>query len=193
MYIKHPRQLAAAVHTAINALLKKRNLTGGGPSLASRSPLRRLPLKPRWRPKKQSKFTVSDQRSLSSRTPGSKSDVAFGNFDAADKKRHPWKLLGLASVTTSSAGSAYSARSLPKLQRLAKRSAEPTGPVTLKKSLCLPMLGPYTAFAAAFVLLARTGHSGIQNRRTWNIPAKGFLLHGHIDFFTGSGHLVSKN
>src|ERR1700680_2835892 len=76
MYIKHPRQLAATAHPAINALLRKRHLTGGGPSLASRSPLRRLPLKPRWRPKKQSKFTVSDQSSLSSRTPGSRSSVA---------------------------------------------------------------------------------------------------------------------
>ena len=115
MYTKHPRQLAATAHTAINALRRKRHLTGGGPSLASRSPLRRLPLKPRWRPKKQSKFTVSDQRLLSSRTPGSKSDVDFDNFDAADEKRHPWKLLGPASVTTSSGGSAYGASSMPQL------------------------------------------------------------------------------
>src|SRR5208282_3003965 len=113
MYTEHPRQLAATAHTAINALLRKPHLTGGGPSLASKSRPRRLPLKPRWRPKKQSKFTVSDQRSLSSRTPGSKSDVDFGNFDAADKKRHRWKLLGPASVTTSSGGSAYAANSMP--------------------------------------------------------------------------------
>ena len=58
-------------------------------------------------------FTANDHRSLSSRTPGSKSDVDFGNFDAGDKKRHPWKLLGLASVTTSSGGSAYGANSMP--------------------------------------------------------------------------------
>jgi hypothetical protein len=45
--------------------------------------------------------------------PGSKSDVDSVNFDAEDKRRHRWKLLGLALVTTSSGGSAYAANSMP--------------------------------------------------------------------------------
>ena len=47
---------------------------------------RRLLSKPRWRPKRQKQFTANDRRSRSSRTPGSKSDVDSGNFDAGDKR-----------------------------------------------------------------------------------------------------------
>src|SRR5450631_2710807 len=107
------KQHAVAVHCVINAALRRRAPNGEGPSLAAKI-LRQPGLsKPRWRPKRQKQSTANDRRSLSSRTPGSKSDVDFGNFDAEDKKRHPWKLLGLASVTTSSGGSAYAANSMP--------------------------------------------------------------------------------
>src|SRR5271156_1135054 len=113
MSTKHPRQLAVAVHTVINALPGKHHPTGAGPSLAWRNRLIRLLSKLRWKPKQQRKSTANDHKSPSSRTPGSRSVVGSGNFDAEGKTRHLWKLLGPASATTLSAGSAYGERSPP--------------------------------------------------------------------------------
>src|SRR5580704_13458529 len=113
MYTEHPKQHAVAVHCVISVVPRRRYPNGCAPSLAARIRLRRLLSKPRWRPKRQKQSTAKGRRSLSSRTPGSKSDVDSGNFDAGDKRRRRWKLSGLALVTTSSAGSAYDASSTP--------------------------------------------------------------------------------
>src|ERR1700752_1505446 len=113
MYIEHPKQHAVPVPCVTSAVPRRRNLIGCGPSLAAWILLRRLLLKPRWRPQRQKQSIANDRRSRSSRTPGSKNDVRSVNFDAEDKRRHLWKLPGLALVTTSSAGSAYDASSTP--------------------------------------------------------------------------------
>lgn len=115
MYTEHPKQHAVAVHCVISVVPRTRDPNGCAPLLAARILLRRLLSKLRWRPKRQKQSTANDRRSLSSRTPGSKSDVNSGNFDAGDEKRRQWKLPGLALVTTSSAGSAYDASSIPQL------------------------------------------------------------------------------
>jgi hypothetical protein len=121
-YTEHPKQHAVAVHCGISAVPRRRDPHGCAPSLAARI-LRRRPLsKPRWKPKRQKQSTANDRRSLSFRTPGSKSDVGSGNFDAGGKRRRRWKLPGLALVTTSSGRSAYDASSMPQQQLLLKRT-----------------------------------------------------------------------
>ena len=54
---------------------------------------------PRWKPRRQNKFIVNDHRSLSSRTPASKSDVDSANFGAGEEARYRWRLSGLVSAT----------------------------------------------------------------------------------------------
>jgi hypothetical protein len=114
---KRRQRLVARANTEISVLPRNRDRSGGGSSRASSSLPRRRPSRLRWKPKRQSKFTANDRRSLSSRMPGSKSDVDSDNFDAGDKRRHRWRLPGLASVTTSSGGSAYGAGSMPQPPR----------------------------------------------------------------------------
>ena len=110
---KAPAAACCSCVYVTNVLPRNRDPNGGGSSRASSNPPRRSTSRPRWRPKRQSKSTGNDRRSLSSRMPESKSDVDSGNFDAEDKRRHRWKLLGLVLVTTSSGGSAYGASSMP--------------------------------------------------------------------------------
>src|SRR5271168_3080787 len=118
------KQHAAAVHCVINAAPRRRAPNGEGPSLAARILLQPRLSRQKWRPKRQKQSTANDRRSLSSRTPGSKSDVDSGNFDAGDKTTRRWKLPGLALVTTSFAGSAYDASSMPQKRLLHKRTQE---------------------------------------------------------------------
>jgi hypothetical protein len=109
-----------AVHCVISAAPRRRGLNGGGPVTRSEDPAATSAFKAKMETEEAK--TIYRQRSQSSRTPGSKSDVDSGNFDAGDKRRRRWKLLGLALVTTSSAGSAYDASSIPQQLLLLKQT-----------------------------------------------------------------------
>jgi hypothetical protein len=138
MYTERPKQHAVAVHCVISVVPRTRDPNGRAPLLAARILLRRLLSKPRWRLKRQKQSTANDRRSLSSRMPGSKSDVDFGNFDAGDNKRRRWKLPGLALVTTSSAGSAYDASSMPQLLLSRRKLARSNRQQAVRSSVWLP-------------------------------------------------------
>ena len=106
------KQHAACVSSVISVVQRKGELGGDDRLRALRIPLLPQPSKPRWRPRRQNKFTANDHKSRSSRTPGSKSDVDSANFDAGEESRYRWRLSGLVSATTSSGGSAYAAKSM---------------------------------------------------------------------------------
>jgi hypothetical protein len=177
---KHRLQLVAPAHAAITVLPRNPGQSGGGSSRASSNPPQRLPSRLRWRPKRRSKYTANDRRSLSSRMLGSKSDVGCGNFDAGDKRRHRWKLPGLASVTTSSVGSAYGASSTPQPPprgfHCARRFHVLLGPSQVKSTPVLPLKCRH----------ARQPAPSCCAQRDKSEPTEPWPTPSYIESFTGS-------
>jgi hypothetical protein len=80
--------------------------------------------------------------------------VDSGNFDAGDKRRRRWKLPGLALVTTSSAGSAYDASSMPQQQLLLKRTQlSYLKPRTGWEKFCIASVSSIRAPTRTFMLI----------------------------------------
>ena len=175
MYTEPQKQHAVPVPCVISAAPRRRDLIGCGPSPAAWIlPQRRLS-KPRWRPKRQKQSTANDRRLLNFRTPGSKSDVDSGNFDAGDKRRRRWKLPGLALVTTSSAGSAYDASSMPQLLLLKRTQMNSLKPRQAERS-SVPRV---SSIRAPTRLLADEEH--------WARTRPNVASHrGYLKFFTAS-------
>jgi hypothetical protein len=121
-YTRRRRQLALPAFIAPSVPRRGRLPSGDVPSRVSRSLRKQAHSKPRCRVRLHRKSTANARRSPSSRTPGLKSDVGFGNFAVEGEVKQAWKRRGRVLVTTSSGYLAYAARLLTQLSLLHKKS-----------------------------------------------------------------------